>query len=131
MLKESENVEFTPTMIDPEPSYVEALHENGDDDGFGPTYRSSVKNQKDNMDGWKTKSSTGFNADVKVQLFLYYIILLWLNFFHQVNILLDENADDEKEKKQKNKEPEWMINSTVTKDDPYRFDFLSSKTQFK
>jgi len=101
LLKESENVEFTPTMIDPEPSYVEALHENGDDDGFGPTYRSSVKNQKDNMDGWKTKSSTGFNADVKV------------------NILLDENADDEKEKKQKNKEPEWMINSTVTKDDPY------------
>ena len=46
-----------------------------------------------------------------------------INLKIKVNILLDENADDEKEKKQKNKEPEWMINSTVTNDDPYRFLF--------
>ena len=35
-------------------------------------------------------------------------------------MLLDENAEEEKDKKEKNKEPEWMINSTVTNDDPYR-----------
>ena len=33
---------------------------------------------------------------------------------------MDENAEEEKDKKEKNKEPEWMINSTVTNDDPYR-----------
>ena len=66
MLKESENVEFTPTMIDPEPSYVEALHENQDDDGFGPTYARSNKNPQPKTDSWKTNNSTGFNADVKV-----------------------------------------------------------------
>ena len=33
--------------------------------------------------------------------------------------MLDENAE-EKVEKEKNKEPEWMINSTVTNDDPYR-----------
>ena len=58
-------------MIDPEPSYVEALHENQDDDGFGPIYRSSTKNQQDKGDGWKTKSSTGFNADVKVRFWRF------------------------------------------------------------
>ena len=67
MLKESENVEFTPTMIDPEPSYVEALHENQDDDGFGPTYARSNKNPQPKTDSWKTNNSTGFNADVKVR----------------------------------------------------------------
>ena len=67
-------------MIDPEPSYVEALHENQDDDGFGPTYRSSTKNQQDKGDGWKTKSSTGFNADVKVRSsWVFWVIILLIS----------------------------------------------------
>ena len=76
---------------------------------------------------WLHKENTSFRSVGQVLVEIE--ILLWLNFFLelfyknakiQVNILLDENAEDEKEKKEKNKEPEWMINSTVTDDDPYR-----------
>ena len=75
---------------------------------------------------WLHKENTSFGSVGQVLVEIE--ILFYLrNFFSkiQVNILLDENAEDEKEKKEKNKEPEWMINSTVTDDDPYRYIYIN------
>lgn len=99
LLKNSENVEFTPTMIDPEPSYVEALHENKDDDGFGPTIKKAAKNPDGTeKDKWRSTSGAAFEDNIQVEVDL-------------------GNDMDDKPKEIIKDQPEWMLKSTVTGDD--------------
>ena len=77
-------------MIDPEPSYVEdcfelfhsillyiasytfaklkkALHENKDDDGFGPTIKKAAKNPDGTKkDKWRTTGGATFEDNIQV-----------------------------------------------------------------
>lgn len=98
LLKNSENVEFTPTMIDPEPSYVEALHEDKDGDGFGPTIKKAAKNPDgQEKDKWRTTEGSKFEDQRQVEVDL-------------------GNESDDKPKEITKDQPEWMLKSTVTDD---------------
>jgi hypothetical protein len=68
-LRETENIEFTPTMTDPFPSFVSYLHSDKDDDVFvgadGRVTRKTDKQQND--DNWRGGAGRpGFSDDINI-----------------------------------------------------------------
>jgi len=110
-LRETENIEFTPTMTDPFPSFVHYLHSDKDDDVFvgsdGRVTRKTDKQQ--NEDNWRGGAGRpGFSDDI--------------------NIIID-HEDKVKETKVAKEQPSWLVNSTVVKkEEDYMADFETENT---
>ena len=70
LLKETENIEFTPTMTDPEPTFVPFLHADDDGDAFGPGAPGGARSPggtTNRSDGWSVNKKGGFDASVEVR----------------------------------------------------------------
>ena len=68
LLKETENIEFTPTMTDPEPSYVPFLHADDDEGTFGPGATGGGRSPGGTNSGekWSINKRPGFNDNIQV-----------------------------------------------------------------
>ena len=74
LLKQTENIEYTPTMTDPEPSFVPYLHADDDSDPFtsGPSGTTRSDGGSKNPDGnWSSGKNHGFSDTVHVRYVIF------------------------------------------------------------
>jgi len=72
LLRETETTDFTPTMTDPEPTFVRSLHADDDMDEFANTSggsRTKGAGTDPSRDSWKSgNKGSGFEANVNVEV---------------------------------------------------------------
>lgn len=115
LLKETENIEFTPTMTDPEPSFVPALHADDDSDPFfsNPSGGPRSPGGTGANGKWSTGKSGGFKDAFKVTWNGSFRGITSVCFF-QFEVVIGEQ-DDKKQEVLKTV-PTWMTESTVVVD---------------
>ena len=98
LLKDTENIEFTPTMTDPEPTFVPALHADDEEEFGGHGMSAGNRSPGGTADGkWTQSRGRGFRDEVivsffysKIYFYNYFSSRVFLaNFFDNLYVFID------------------------------------------